>query len=123
MMPSGFATLDTIPTLPNGKVDRRALPAHDPTHPEPDRAWIAPRNSLEAALASMWKELFQREQLGVDDNFFDLGGHSLLAMRLVNQIRAELQLEVPLRSLFESPTVAELAVIIGRLKEKAEHES
>ena len=66
MMPSGFATLDTIPTLPNGKVDRRALPAHDPTHPEPDRAWIAPRNSLEAALAipfSMAPDVERHRQL------------------------------------------------------------
>jgi len=109
MVPAVFVLLDTLPLLSNGKIDRRALPAPDRTRPELDKAFLAPRTPVEELLAEIWAQLLDLERVGVHDNFFDLGGHSLLATQAVSRMREAFQMEIPLRLLFEIPTVAGLA--------------
>src|SRR5262249_16262732 len=109
MVPSAFVLLDNLPLTPSGKVDRRALPAPDQARPELDKAFVAPRSPVEEALAGIWAEALKLERVGIHDNFFELGGHSLLAARVMSQIHSSLQVNVPLRMLFEQPTVARLA--------------
>jgi amino acid adenylation domain-containing protein len=108
MIPSGFAFLDAIPLTPNGKVDRNALP--DPGGDLSDLAvgFVAPRNQVERVMAEIWAEVLGVKKVGVFDNFFELGGHSLLATRLISRIRAALDVELSIRSLFEARTVAGL---------------
>jgi amino acid adenylation domain-containing protein len=109
MVPSLFVRLEAMPLTPNGKTDRKALPAPE----EPDGASVeaceSPRTETEAAMAELWRALLGRKQVGVHDNFFDLGGHSLLATQLVSRVRESFQVELPLRSVFEAATVAGLA--------------
>jgi amino acid adenylation domain-containing protein len=119
MIPSAFVFLKTLPLTPNGKVDRTALPAPDALRPELQRNFVAPRNPVETELAGIWGSMLKLDAVGVHDNFFDLGGHSLLATQVVSRMRKAFQLEIPLRALFESPTVAELA---GRIECYAEAE-
>ena len=109
MVPAHFIFLNSIPLTPNGKIDRKALPAPDRTRPELDKAFVAPRTPTEELLAEIWVHLLNLERVGVHDNFFDLGGHSLLATQAVSRIREAFQVEIPLRRLFEVPTVAGLA--------------
>ena len=109
MVPAVFVPLDALPLLSNGKTDRRALPEPDRTRPELDEAFAAPRTPTEELLAGIWAQLLDLERVGVHDNFFDLGGHSLLATQAVSRIREAFQIELPLRLLFEVPTVAGLA--------------
>ncbi len=110
MVPSVFVWLEALPLTPNGKVNRRALPPPEKKQLERQIGYIAPRTPVEQKLADLWAELFQLEQVGVTDNFFELGGHSLIAIRLIGQIQALFQIPLPLRTLFESPTVAGLAL-------------
>ena len=116
MVPSTFVFLDTLPMTPNGKLDRRALPAPDHTRPELEDAFVAPRNPIEEGLAEIWAQVLGLERIGVEDDFFELGGHSLLATQVVSRIRNAFRLELPLRALFEEPTVAALAVEIEKLQ-------
>ena len=109
MVPSAFVTLESLPLTPNGKLDRRALPPPDPSRPELDQALVLPRTPVEEVLAGIWSEVLGLERVGVHDNFFDLGGHSLRATQVVSRVRRALAVEVPLRALFEHPTVAALA--------------
>jgi amino acid adenylation domain-containing protein len=111
MVPSAFVTLDALPLTPNGKVDRRALPAPE-GRPEVT-AFVAPRTPIEEAVAAIWCELLRLDRVGVHDNFFELGGHSLLATRVIARLREVLEVELPLRALFQRPTIAELAVRIS----------
>src|SRR6185503_16403820 len=108
MLPSAFVFLKTLPLTSNGKVDRAALPA-----PEDVRGvqseFVAPRTPAEEKLAGLWAGLLKVNTIGVFDNFFDLGGHSLLATQVVSRMRREFEVEISLRSLFESPTVAAMA--------------
>jgi len=116
MVPSAFVLLDAFPLLPNGKVDRRALP---PPESQPVRAvaaHVAPRNPVEESLARIWSEVLGLERVGIHDNFFELGGHSLLATRVVSRVRNEFQTELPLRCIFDSPTVAGLAMAVLQAK-------
>ncbi|MBD8529925.1 MULTISPECIES: non-ribosomal peptide synthetase [unclassified Massilia] len=109
MLPAAFVVLDAFPLLPNGKLDRKALPA-----PGIDagalQAFEAPREGIESMLAAVWCELLGRERVGRNDNFFELGGHSLLAVRLMTRIRQVLGREITLRQLFEYPTIHSLAL-------------
>ena len=119
MVPSQFVLLDELPLTPNGKVNRQALPDPDTDRPDLDTAFVAPSTALETVLAGMWTEIFGIEKIGIHDDFFALGGHSLLAIQVCSRILDNLQLELPLRTLFDSPTVAELA---QRLARRAEEE-
>jgi amino acid adenylation domain-containing protein len=112
MVPSAFITLDLFPLTPNGKVDRQALPANSQNRPELEEGIVAPRTPTEEVLAGIWAELLHVEQVGIHDNFFDLGGHSLLATQVISKVFKTLQVELPVRSFFEAPTVAGLADLI-----------
>ncbi|HUS13354.1 MAG TPA: amino acid adenylation domain-containing protein, partial [Pyrinomonadaceae bacterium] len=116
MLPSAFVFLKTLPLTPNGKVDRNALPAPDETRPGLQSDFVAPRNLVETGLANIWATFLKVDVVGVHDDFFDLGGHSLLATQVVSRMRKEFQLEIPLRSLFEWPTIAQLAEKIEEAK-------
>ncbi|MEG3972562.1 amino acid adenylation domain-containing protein, partial [Microcoleus sp. T2B6] len=109
MIPSAFVVLEALPLTPNGKVDRRALPAPD-LRKEQEKFFVAPRTPIEEMLASIWGNILSIESaVGVQDNFFELGGHSLLATQVISRMRDTFGIELPLRSLFEAPTIAELA--------------
>ncbi|MCC6557807.1 MAG: amino acid adenylation domain-containing protein, partial [Polyangiaceae bacterium] len=111
MVPSRFIAVDALPRTPNGKVDRDALPAPGVAGGAAPRA--APRTPVEERLASIFAELLGVPEIGVDQGFFELGGHSLLAVQLVSRARAAFDIELPLRSVFETPTVAALAEIVA----------
>ena len=108
MIPSAFVRLDALPLTPSGKVDRKALPTPD-AEAVTRKAYVAPRTPQEATVAGIWAEILKLDRVGVHDNFFELGGHSLLAMQMMARLREALGVELPLRSLFEAPSVAELA--------------
>ncbi len=109
MLPGDFVGLSQFPLTPNGKVDRRALAEADSACDGQGRAHVAPRTPIEEALAGIWSEILEIDHVGIDDNFFEIGGHSLLAARLISQVRDRLKVEVPLRTLFRSPTPSQFA--------------
>jgi acyl carrier protein len=110
MVPSRFVVLDVLPVTPNGKVDRRSLPA--PT--EDATAHVDPHTPTEQTIAALWAELLGRDRVGIHDDFFELGGHSLIATQLVSRIRSTIGIELPIGAVFEAPTVAGLAAAIAR---------
>ncbi|WP_191761493.1 non-ribosomal peptide synthetase [Komarekiella delphini-convector] len=110
MIPSGFVFLDSLPLTANGKIDRRALPA--PSHINNSSTFVEPRNQLELQLVQIWSKILQLDKVGVQDNFFDLGGHSLLAPYLMAQIKQQFGKNIPLASLFQNPTIEQLATIV-----------
>ena len=112
MVPSAFVFLDTLPLMPNGKVDRRALPAPDATRSELEKTYLAPRDALEFQLTQIWERVLGVNPIGVRDDFFGLGGHSLLAVRLLAQIEKMSGKKLPLVTLFQAPTVEQLADIL-----------
>ncbi|HEY9881712.1 MAG TPA: amino acid adenylation domain-containing protein, partial [Leptolyngbyaceae cyanobacterium] len=120
MLPAAFVMLDTLPLTANGKVNQKALPMPNLIPARGPSPTIAPTTSVETALVELWIQLLGRSQVGIYDNFFDLGGHSLLATQLVSRIRDCLQIELPLRAVFETPTIAELAQTIESLKWKVQ---
>src|SRR3990172_3746196 len=123
MVPSAFVMLDMLPLTPNGKVDRRALQAPDQARPDLEESFVAPSSPIEELLAGMWAKVLGVERVGINDNFFELGGHSLLATQLISRVRETFQVELPLRSLFEAPTLDDLAVaIIQGLAKKTDQE-
>jgi amino acid adenylation domain-containing protein len=116
MVPSAFMLLDTLPLTPNGKIARRALPAPDTTRPEMTTAYVAPRGPVEEVLARIWADVLGVERVGIHDHFFELGGHSLLATRVISRLRQVFQVELPMRSLFEAPTIAGLVEAIETIR-------
>ncbi|MCB0207968.1 MAG: amino acid adenylation domain-containing protein [Anaerolineae bacterium] len=109
MVPSAFVVVDAFPLTPNGKIDRKALPAPEW---ETDTTYVPPQTPPQESLAAIWAEVLGREQVGIHDNFFDRGGHSLLATQLISRVRGHFQVDLPLRTLFEAPTIAGLANLI-----------
>jgi len=108
MIPAHFLMLEALPLTPSGKIDRRALPAFDPTVGVAI-GYVAPRNPVEELIASIWSEVLGVRSVGVQDNFFELGGHSLLATQVFSRVRELFKVELALRLMFEEPTVAGLA--------------
>ena len=108
MAPSAFVLMDSLPLTPSGKIDRLALPAPEQLRPELGTDFIAPRKPVEEVLAGIWSKVLGIEQIGIHDDFFEMGGHSLLATQVISRIRESFDVELPLRRLFELPTIAEL---------------
>jgi amino acid adenylation domain-containing protein len=112
MVPSAFVVLEAFPLTPNGKVDRRGLPAPDWSRASSDAGFVAPRNDIEQLVANIWAGILKVERVGVFDSFFDLGGHSLMATQVIARIHEVFEVELPLRTLFEAPLLAEQALVI-----------
>ncbi len=111
MVPAAFVVLDALPRTGSGKIDRRALPAPEAAGAPAD-AYVAPRTETERRLAEIWAAVLRVERVGASDDFFELGGHSLLAMRLASRVRQAFGIELPLRAVFERPTVGGLAALL-----------
>ncbi|MCP4568731.1 MAG: non-ribosomal peptide synthetase, partial [FCB group bacterium] len=111
MVPSVFVRLDELPLLPNGKVDRQALPAPEGT--AETAGYVAPRNPAEEVLAGIWSDVLGVDRVGIHDDFFALGGHSLVAARVLARVRRAFGREPALSALFDAPTVADLATRIA----------
>lgn len=115
MVPSALLILDTLPRTPNGKTDRHALPAPDASG-QTGHQYVGPRTATEDIITGIWAEVLGLERIGVHDHFFDLGGHSLLATQVISRLRGAFQLELPLRTLFDAPTVAGLAAAVEKAR-------
>ncbi|NUQ74150.1 MAG: amino acid adenylation domain-containing protein [Polyangiaceae bacterium] len=113
MIPAEYVMLSRLPVTPAGKVDRKALPPPTIGRPEASTSYVAPRNSVEETLSRIFSEAFQVSQVGVHDHFLELGGHSLLAIQILSKVRESYGVSLPLRALFEAPTVEGLARALG----------
>ncbi|MFW9261611.1 amino acid adenylation domain-containing protein [Nostoc sp. CALU 546] len=123
MIPAIFVFIEAFPLTPNGKTDRRALPAPDTSQRNLEVDFVAPRTPTEQELATIWVEVLKVKQVGIHDNFFELGGHSLLATQVVSRLREAFSLDFSLRYLFENPTIAELAQKVSEQQiEQAEND-
>lgn len=111
MAPTAYVELDELPLNQNGKIDRKKLPRPDVDTPEQE--YVGPRNATEETLCRVWQEVLRRERVGIHDNFFMLGGHSLLAAQVATRIRGTFNVDIPLRQMFESPTIAQLSGTIN----------
>jgi natural product biosynthesis luciferase-like monooxygenase protein/amino acid adenylation domain-containing protein len=109
MIPSAFVLVESLPRTPNGKIERAALPATDLSLLELGNEFVAPRTAVEARIAAIWMEVLGVDRVGIEDNFFALGGHSLMGMRVMARVRQAFDVDIPLRRLFEAPTIARLA--------------
>ena len=118
MIPSFFVFIDQIPLTPNGKIDRKALPAPDLSLRQVREEYVAPQTTVELQLCAIWSEVLKIEKIGIYDNFFKLGGHSLLATQVISRIRHTYNVDLPLRSLFEHPTLHALSQDIEALTTK-----
>jgi len=112
MIPSAFVRLDALPLTLNGKIDYKALLEPAKIRPELKVSYVAPRTVIEEELAKIWTEALSVDRVGLHDNFFDLGGHSLAAARVISHVIRTFRLDLPLKALFESPTVAQMAKVI-----------
>jgi amino acid adenylation domain-containing protein len=115
MVPAAFTALASLPKTPSGKVDRRALPSPERPRPDDDGNYVAPRTPSEEVVAGIWREVLGLERVGAGDNFFELGGHSLLLPQVMHRLRAAFQIEIPLRTLFDEPTVEGLAIAVEEI--------
>ncbi len=119
MVPGAFVTLPTLPLMPNGKVNRAALPAPGETlSPADSEAKPETRTAVEEALTQIWREVLSVEKVGLHDDFFDLGGHSILVTQIMSRVRQVFEVELSMRHLFGAPTVAALARVIEQLLEE-----
>jgi amino acid adenylation domain-containing protein len=118
MVPSDYLIVDAFPLLPSGKIDRKTLAIQRSARPIGDRGHVAPQTPTQERLAVIWRTLLNVEEIGITDNFFELGGHSLMVMQVVARIRRELEVEVPIRALFEDPTIEGLAKEIEKAQVK-----
>ncbi len=116
MVPTGYWRVDKMPLGATGKIDRGALVALSATGLREEAELIAPRNDTEARLADIWQELLQVEQVGIEQNFFELGGHSLLALQMMARIGNAFEVELQVRSVFEAPTIAALALELEKAR-------
>lgn len=131
MVPAVFVVMDELPLTPNGKIDRRALPAPTSEHTIRRDSYVAPRTPVEEIMADIWEDVLRVPQVSLEDNFFELGGHSLLATQVISRVRVSFGVELPLRQVFESPRVRQLAADVeealfsnnGLIPEKAEQAS
>jgi amino acid adenylation domain-containing protein len=114
MVPSTVVFLTELPLTPNGKVDRKALPEPERSGGATGAGYIAARTPVEEVLCRVWEQLLKVERVSIDDNFFELGGHSLLATQIISRVRESFSVELPLRVIFESPTVSEIAETIEK---------
>ncbi len=121
MVPSGLMVLSQLPLTPNGKVDRKALPVPDVTS-SMSTEYLAPQTQTQKALAEIWVEVLGIDKVGIHDNFFDLGGHSLLATQVMSRVRNIFEIELTLKRLFESPTIADIAKSLEVLSQLAQEE-
>ncbi len=121
MIPALFVSLPALPLTPNGKVDRKALPAPEGGRPDVGREYVAPAGEVEERLAAIWAEVLRIDRVGARDNFFELGGHSLMATQVLSRVQGTFGVELALRVLFDSPTVAGLAeAIVQKSLEQAD---
>jgi acyl carrier protein len=120
MVPSAVVVLDAFPLTPNGKLDRKALPA--PDFAPAEGGYVAPRTPTEEALAGIWAEVLQLDRVGVAESFFELGGHSLLATLVVARVQLMFGVEVPVRAIFDEPTIADMAARVDAALEVMDSE-
>jgi amino acid adenylation domain-containing protein len=109
MMPNAFVLLDAMPLTPNGKIDRCALSTPDQTQEQQGKDFVAPSTPTEKSVAAIWQEVLGISQIGIQDNFFELGGHSLLSFQIISRVCEAFSIDLPISTLFESPTVAALS--------------
>ncbi|MEH2349562.1 MAG: amino acid adenylation domain-containing protein [Nostoc sp.] len=117
MVPGVFIFLDTLPILPNGKIDRRALPVPEALRPTLTTAYEVPQSEMEQQIAKLWQEVLHVDKVGIHDNFFDLGGHSLLMLQINHKLRAILQRDISVVTMFQNPTIYSLAQYLSKAKE------
>jgi AMP-binding enzyme/Phosphopantetheine attachment site/AMP-binding enzyme C-terminal domain len=120
MVPSAFVALDVLPTTPNGKLDRRALPSPDGGRSDTESTYVAPTTDLERSITAVWREVLQVDRVGIRDNFFDLGGHSLLIIQVQSRLSQMLARDVDLVELFNHPNVEMLAAYLSAVPDEAE---
>src|SRR5260370_12030566 len=108
-----FEMIESLPLMPKGKIDRRALPEPKAPRPEGAESLVPPRTPLEAMVGDAWREVLKIDQIGIHENFFDLGGHSLLAAKVVSTVRNVLDIELCMVDVFEAPTIAGLAMLLN----------
>lgn len=121
MIPLHFVVLDSLPLLPNGKIDRKALPELGNRRPELEIQFVLPANETEKKLATIWSKLLGFSEIGVHDNYFEMGGHSLLTMRLVAEIKKCFDVEIALKDFFIEPTIGHLAAILQRQDDEPDY--
>jgi acyl carrier protein len=115
MVPAIFMPLAQLPLTPNGKVDRAALPSPADNRPEMESSFVAPQSEVESRLAGLWAQTLNLKRVGIHDNFFDLGGNSVPAVQIVAKINRTFEIDFPLRSFFEAPTVTAQAALIEEI--------
>ncbi|MEA5471077.1 amino acid adenylation domain-containing protein [Spirulina sp. 06S082] len=120
MIPSIFVVLDSLPLTPNGKIDRQALPEPQRTRPLLDKTFVAPETEIERKLAEIWSQLLAIKEIGTNDTFAELGGHSLLTVQLLARIEEVFQIEIPLITFLQYPTIAGLSDMLSGDRPKAE---
>jgi acyl carrier protein len=120
MVPSTFVWMDALPLTPSGKLNRRALPAPDSSRLHLDEMYAPPETELQRQIAAVWSQVLGVEKIGLDSNFFNVGGHSLLAMQVISRLNDALNLDIPLRLMFEKPTIRGFAEAVNGIRAAAD---